>query len=49
MAVIDEKISDGRENWTEEEWRNYNEFVADAITKEEEEVIEDMIEADNDY
>jgi hypothetical protein len=49
MAVIDEEISDGRENWTEEEWRNYNEFVADAIAKEEEEVIEDMIEADNDY
>ena len=44
-----EGIQDGRENWTEEEWREYNEFVADAIAKEEEEVIEDMIEADNDY
>ena len=49
MAVIDEEICDGRENWTEEEWRNYNEFVANAIAKEEEEVTEDIIKSDNDY
>ena len=46
---MEEVVYDGRENWTEEEWRNYNEVVADAVAKEEEEVIEDMIEADNDY
>ena len=46
---MEKVVHDGRENWTEEEWRDYNEFVADAIAKEEEEVIEDMIEADNDY
>ena len=42
-------VHDPRENWTEQQWQEYNEFIADAVAEEEDEMIQDYLEMEADY
>ena len=46
---MEEVVHDGRENWTEEEWNDYYQALAEAEEELDEEMIQDAIEMEADY
>ena len=42
-------IPDIREGWTEEEWNEYMQSIAEQIEEEEEQIIQDFLEMEADY
>lgn len=46
---MEEVVHDGRENWTEEEWNDYYQTLAEAEKELDEEMIQDAIEMEADY
>lgn len=46
---MEEVVHDVRENWTEEEWNDYYQTLAEAEEGLDEEMIQDAIEMEADY
>ena len=46
---MEEVVHDVRENWTEEEWNDYYQTLAEAEEELDEEMIQDAIEMEADY
>lgn len=46
---MEEVVHDVRENWTEEEWNDYYQTLAEAEDELDEEMIQDTIEMEADY
>ena len=46
---MEEVVHDGRENWTEKEWNDYYQTLAEAEEELDEEMIQDAIEMEADY
>lgn len=46
---IEDTIPDIREGWTEEEWNEYNQVLAEEYEKEDEQMTQDFLEMEADY
>jgi len=46
---IKDTIPDIREGWTEEEWNEYNQVLAEEYEKEDEQMAQDFLEMEADY
>lgn len=46
---VEDTIPDIREGWTEEEWNEYNQVLAEEYEKEDEQMTQDFLEMEADY
>ena len=49
LIDMDDVIHDVREGWTEEEWNEYYQALAEANEELDEEIIQDAIDMEADY